>query len=360
MDNEELFKKALEESLGENGDDFKEVKLDDEIEYGCNHCGACCRNKEVRLSQFDFYQMRKNGITQEEMMNITVPYFGDSSGMALLGIKNKDNGNCPLLEFNSEGDFVCSLGDNKPGICSTHFLSFGMKIPNDMFENGNIPTFDEFYDKCSYKNEVILYNFQERADICKRFKTFAVKKSIRDIMEYRIKYDKEIAISYYITLLVAHSINVYELFQLLYIGSHSKVCDIVDLFLMGKEPKHEEDKTYAMLTSILYNTVYAYADPDKDMSFLDQSLETIDMLKDDLIPHFKKLIEQLKECFDIDGLIDIIGDNTVKEKDKIEAFDKVLLNNVDQILDNASDYISSEDEDIIRDKVNKYKEAYNG
>ena len=40
-----------------NADDIVQVTLDDKICVGCNHCGNCCINTQVRLTAYDLYQI---------------------------------------------------------------------------------------------------------------------------------------------------------------------------------------------------------------------------------------------------------------------------------------------------------------
>jgi Fe-S-cluster containining protein len=100
------------------------VNLDDEFEFHCNRCGACCTNRnDILLTPFDVYNLAiaLNVTGQDIVNNYLDVYIGHSSHLPVATIADTPQHKCPFLEFDAtEMLYKCKVNDRKPGACKTH------------------------------------------------------------------------------------------------------------------------------------------------------------------------------------------------------------------------------------------------
>ena len=105
------------------------VDLDDEIEFDCIRCGECCTGRDnegdqIMLSPLDVYNGSKElGITPKEFVEkYTNNYVGHSSGVVILVLACRSNGDCKFLKRDLNGLSKCKIHKAKPTICAIHPL----------------------------------------------------------------------------------------------------------------------------------------------------------------------------------------------------------------------------------------------
>ena len=113
------------------GNDIEEVSLNDTIEVGCNHCGACCHKTLTSVNAFDIYKMAKAGFTDKEIRNAL--NFGFGSQYHGLSVSIQAKSYCTFMKVKN-GDFICTLGSYKPTICDSPFIAFGQQMSVDSEE----------------------------------------------------------------------------------------------------------------------------------------------------------------------------------------------------------------------------------
>lgn len=123
MSNEELAKAMKSMNPDANGG-VEFVELDDEIDFHCTRCGACCMEREdIILNPYDIYNIAKakNIPIKEVIDEYCTSFLGRNSCIPILVLKQDERNMCPFLKFNVlENLFDCSINDNKPGACMNH------------------------------------------------------------------------------------------------------------------------------------------------------------------------------------------------------------------------------------------------
>ena len=126
--NIEELKESLKGSMYEGR--IKDIAgLDDEIEFECIRCGQCCTNRSfdgepILVSPLDIYNGCKElNITPEEFVRkYTQENIGPTSGMVIMSLAVKNNGDCKLLRYDENGLAKCKIHKAKPTICAIHPL----------------------------------------------------------------------------------------------------------------------------------------------------------------------------------------------------------------------------------------------
>lgn len=273
----------------------KEVQLTDTICVGCDNCGSCCINTEMKLTALDIYRIAKKVGIKTLTKELTF-YFGDRSHLPIVGLfSSKRTSLCPFLKDTNDGDYQCSLGDAKPITCTHPFVAVGTAFNGKEF--GFVP-FDETvpkFDIDKYLQDYnishnALYFIHERNDSCKAKN----KKDmlVSDYLSERIKYDKEQSVASIISMLICKYVNVYELTRLLYLSEHSTVNKQELKSFFG------EVSSYEKITRSLFSDIYFYTDIDSDESFMEQSIKHIHYLENKKYPLLRLLYKYFLVVFD--------------------------------------------------------------
>lgn len=105
------------------------ISLDDEIEFDCIRCGECCTGRDsngeqIMLSPLDIYNGSKElGITPKVFVEkYTEHYVGHTSGVIIMTLACRDNGDCKFLKRDLNGLAKCRIHKSKPTICAIHPL----------------------------------------------------------------------------------------------------------------------------------------------------------------------------------------------------------------------------------------------
>lgn len=106
---------------------MKFIGENDEFEFECQRCGACCMNRgDIILNAWDvFNAARSLNITPKEFINkYCKRILGGFSKLPIIVLGSKENGMCHFLEFDYINDmaYKCTINNNKPGACASHPL----------------------------------------------------------------------------------------------------------------------------------------------------------------------------------------------------------------------------------------------
>jgi Fe-S-cluster containining protein len=120
---DEELKKVFAKLQGD-GNNVQFVDLDDEFEFHCNRCGACCTcRNDIILSPYDVYNLAVAlDVTGKDVVNKYLDvYIGNNSHLPVATIADTPQHKCPFLEFDAnEMLYKCKVNDHKPGPCKTH------------------------------------------------------------------------------------------------------------------------------------------------------------------------------------------------------------------------------------------------
>lgn len=100
---------------------YPKLNKDDVFTYGCNECGACCRNREdILLSPLDLYKMAKhlNMSIKDVIKDYCEFYEGEDSRLPVVRIKPREyKKTCPLNDYGK-----CKIHAVKPTVCALYPL----------------------------------------------------------------------------------------------------------------------------------------------------------------------------------------------------------------------------------------------
>jgi Fe-S-cluster containining protein len=143
--NKQITDKELQEAFAKlqgEGKNVHFVDLDDEVEFHCNRCGACCTNRDdILLSPYDVYNLAValNVTGQDIVNNYLDVYIGHSSHLPVATIADTPQHKCPFLEFDAtEMLYKCKVNDRKPGPCKTHPFGIMRSMNADTMEFDSI------------------------------------------------------------------------------------------------------------------------------------------------------------------------------------------------------------------------------
>lgn len=138
---DEELKKTFAKLQGE-GKNVQFVDLDDEFEFHCNRCGACCTCRDdILLTPFDVYNLAVSlGVTGQDIVNNYLDvYIGSHSHLPVATIADTPEHKCPFLEFDAvEMLYKCKVNDRKPGPCKTHPFGIVRSMNADTLEFDSI------------------------------------------------------------------------------------------------------------------------------------------------------------------------------------------------------------------------------
>ena len=305
----------------------KKVTLNDTICVGCNGCGNCCMNTQMKLNAFDIYNIAKKVGMKKTSEHMTF-YFGDNSKLPIIGLFSSDEtGMCPYLEATNDGDYKCVLEECKPSTCTHPFVAIGTMFSNNEFTfvplDQTVPAFDvDKYLKDYDINKSAFYYLDERNNACPS--TCKKNVLVSEYMSDRIKYDKEHALASIVSMLISKYVNVYELTRLLYLADNSKENKNIKSFL-------GQMSSYDKVTRTMFIDAYLYTDIDSDKSFVEQTVEHIKYLEKKKYPVLRLLYKYFYVVFDpghvtLESIL-----NTEDVKLAQERFDNYFASNIEQI-----------------------------
>ena len=304
-----------------NDNNPQEIKLTDKIEYKCSHCGNCCINSQSRLLSFDIYNMQKY-YKPEWIIDRLDFYHGNESYFPLVMIKNNKNGMCPFLK-NANGDFICSLKNDKPLMCSHPFIAIGTTYNNEFSfvpigEKVKKTDVNKFVKENAIQNSqlYLLKEVQERQCPTKKKEEILLSEHLKD----RILHDEEMTLSSLPLLLLQKYIDMKMFTKIIYLSENTKL--EVDL-------ANQSSNMYSRILKSLYNGIYLFANPDKP--FKEQILKQIENLEDKVFPTLRILYEHLFNVYNVSDTIlyDII--NLEDEELAQERFDSYFMNHREEI-----------------------------
>lgn len=138
MANQEYMKQLAEQfDKGE----IKFLDENDEIEFTCEQCGKCCRNRDdIIISPFDLYHMvRATGKSPMEVVSkYGNLYIGHNSNLPIIQLKYREEPDgsttCYFLG-KRDGKYICRIHEDKPCVCRTFPL--GKMSAYKIDEEGN-------------------------------------------------------------------------------------------------------------------------------------------------------------------------------------------------------------------------------
>lgn len=301
-----------------------ETKLDDNICIGCDHCGDCCINVQVRITPFDIYNMRKH-MEDKRIASMLDFYFGDTSHLPLIIIKNNKE-MCPLLKI-SDGDFKCSLGDDKPLVCDNNFIAIVNQYEKSelhfvpLGEKVDEVDIDSFVDN-QINNSKFYFMSDENDNCCAK----KYKMKLRDYISRRLDCDKENAIS---SLMMAISLKYFDAERIF------KILRLTE-GIYGKSM--EDNAIFAMFYKIIFHEIYFYADPKKPESFYKQTVEHIRHLEKVFFPKLRILYGAMLKVMESDDKFLKMLDDKEDWETKQKRFNEHYYKHRDAISNNISLY----------------------
>lgn len=313
-----------------HSNDVQSVGLDDIIEVGCNHCGSCCINTQVRVNAYDIYQMSKMFDKKSLLDNFTL-YFGDDSHLPLVGIFGLESGLCPYLKADLSGDFQCVLEDNKPSMCHHPFVAIATKLDKCDFDfvpfDKEVPKFDidAYLEQTSVKNSGMYY-LKDRSEHCRS--NCKSQITVKEYLSPRLKDENERNIANVIPMIYSRYFDVHIMTKILHLAENSKVNNPLDE-LFG------DDKLGNISKDLFLEAYFYTTDPAKDnTSFYDQTVDQINKLEKVILPKYRILYKYLLKVFrtpDEDEFDKIIKENSIDISQKM--FDKYFLDHIEDIKD---------------------------
>lgn len=307
----------------------REVSLNDTILVGCNGCGNCCMNAQMRLNAFDIYNIVKK-VGMKKASDHMAFYFGDNSHLPIIGLfASKETNMCPYLQATNDGDYKCILEDSKPSTCTHPFVAIGTKFTQSEFNfvplDQKVQSFDiEQYLKDYDISKNIFYYVEDRSNQCPS--TCKKNVLVSDYMSDRIKYSREHNLAIITSMLLSKYIKVNELTRLLYLADNSKENKHIKSFL-------GEMSSYDKITRSMFIDAYLYTDIESSKSFEEQTIEHIKYLEKKKYPVLRLLYKYFYVVFD-PGHVTL---ESILNTDDIdlaqERFDNYFASNVEQIKD---------------------------
>lgn len=313
-----------------NTDDIVKVTLDDKICVGCNHCGNCCINTQVRLTAYDLYQMNHKFKVQEILDKVTL-YFGDESHLPLVGLfSSEESGLCPFLQSDLNGDFQCILEDKQPSTCFHPFVAIATQFEGKEF---SLVPFDEEvqpFDIEAYLNDnsienSTLYYLKDRNNSCKSNCKSDI--TVREYLSPRLGDQNERNLAMVIPMLYLKYFDIHMLTKILHLSENSKVNGPFDDLFKG-------DSKLSQITKNLFTEAYFYMDDpsEEEKPFLEQTIDQIHRLETKILPKYRILYKYLLKVFrapDEDEFDKIIAEENYTTAQKM--FDKYFMDNIDEI-----------------------------
>lgn len=315
-----------------NSTDIQEVELDDTISVGCDHCGSCCMNSQVRLTAYDLDRMANVYDVKDIVDDITL-YYGDNSHLPIVGLfSSEQSGLCPYLQSDLNGDFQCTLGEYKPSICCHPFVAIATQLDHEAFEfvpfDEEVEDFniEEFLEHNRIGNNK-LYYIKERSDACKS----KCKKevTVRDYISPKFKDEDARNLAALVPMLYSKYFDVKIMTKILHLAENSKVNGPLDDLFKG-------DSKLSQLSKTLFTEAYFYMeDPDKcKCSFYEQTMKQIHKLEHKLLPKYRILYKYLLKVFgepDQEEFNNIMNEDDYNVAQKM--FDKYFYDHLEEIKD---------------------------
>lgn len=334
----EEYKHIIENFVKEENTQL--VSLSDKICVGCNGCGDCCISAQVKVSAYDIYNMLKY-MPQRELSDNLVFYFGDGSHLPLIMLKNKSNDLCPFVK-NINGDFECTLGDDKPTICYNNFIAISMKFDNLSFvpfdQEVQPLDIDKICEEYKIENNTIIYLKDRNEKKCPAPKT---EKTVKEYIKGRLIDEKERLLATVLPILLNKYIEPEKFQLMIYLSEHSKL-------RMDNPFSHvfsgKDNETYDKIMKSMFLELYLFADPEENEDFMTQIKNQIKHLEKGYFSKLRVLYKYLLKVFDPNNYLfnELCKLDDIDKKQ--EMYDKYCETHMKEIsqrfLDNAVDMLT--------------------
>jgi Fe-S-cluster containining protein len=270
------------------------VSLSDKICVGCNGCGDCCIAAQVKVNAYDIYNMLKH-TSQKELSSNLVFYFGDNSHLPLILLKNKSNDFCPFVK-NTNGDFECILGNDKPTLCYNNFIAVSIKFDDLSFvpfdQEVQPLDIDKLYEKYKIENNMIIYLKDRNEKKCPAPKT---ETTVKEYIKGRLVDEKERLLATVLPMLLNKYIEPEKFQLMIYLSENSKL-NIKNPFNHVFNGKDNE--TYDKIMKSMFLELYLFADPEEDKDFMTKIKNQIESLEKGYFSKLRVLYKYLLKVFD--------------------------------------------------------------
>lgn len=99
---------------------------------GCTQCGECCKKHGWRLeaTPLDIARWASDG-REDILCRVGIKKCGEgvSGGILWLNPDGTRAGECPFLELRDDGKYYCGIQEAKPEVCTTHWCSKYLGVP---------------------------------------------------------------------------------------------------------------------------------------------------------------------------------------------------------------------------------------
>ncbi len=279
---EESLKEALSKAEGFFGELGKPriVGLDDEFEFECQQCGACCMNRnDIILNAYDIYTAARflNISTYDFIDKFTTHTIGGYSKMPIIVLKpNEDDHCCPFLklDYMDDGKYVCTIHPAKPGPCRNHPL-------------GVVAACDVKSGSPEYTPAETKFILVEN---CKQSHQ-PVKHKVREWAKYYLDHKDEFDAAHALSVAIGDLIDWRGLFA---------VSALFSAAVLSKHKKIEDDMLlYGMRLIVAAATDLAYASFDINKPFVPQAKKNLADVQKVLSDMNKGIVNPTTRIFDM-------------------------------------------------------------